>query len=271
MPTVSLITINRNNDKGLRKTIKSVASQSFTDFEYILIDGGSTDESIDIIKEYANKISYWISEPDNGIYHAMNKGIRQAKGEFIQFLNSGDWLASDAVLGKVFLDLPDCDMVYGNMIKTMQGGKLVTDKGPAGNPVSFQTFYSKNINHSSVFIRAALFAKYGLYDEQLKIVSDWKFFLIAAGLNKCRIVYKDVDVVYFDMTGISNSQRDLGMAERKKVLEELVPYPILEDYKNNEADGIRLALINRHFFTARLYRLTQILLVRISNLLTRPK
>ena len=249
----------------------SVVNQLYKDFEYVIIDGGSTDGSIDIIKEYADKISYWISEPDNGIYNAMNKGIRQAKGEYLQFLNSGDWLVNDSVLSTVFTNLPAFDMVYTNMIKVMPGGTLVTDKGPEGGNISFQTFYLKNINHSSVFIKSTLFAKYGLYDEKLKIASDWKFFLVAAGLNKCNILYKDINVTYFDMTGISNTQLALLREEKKKVLEELVPYPVLVDYENNESEVIRLALINRHIITAKLFRLSQILLVRLSHLLTRNK
>ncbi|MDR2910496.1 MAG: glycosyltransferase [Bacteroidales bacterium] len=89
---LSIITINLNNVAGLQKTIESVVKQTFTDYEYIVIDGGSTDGSADIIKQHANKITYWVSEPDKGIYNAMNKGIRVAKGEYCLFLNSGDWL-----------------------------------------------------------------------------------------------------------------------------------------------------------------------------------
>ena len=113
-PNLSIITINRNNAAGLRKTIESVVSQTYTDFDYIIIDGASTDESVDVIKEYADRITYWVSEPDTGIYNAMNKGILKANGEYCLFLNSGDWLYDNDVLNDVFSISPTEDIVYGN-------------------------------------------------------------------------------------------------------------------------------------------------------------
>ena len=95
---LSIITINLNNCKGLEKTIKSVISQRFTDYEFIVIDGGSDDESLECIKAHRNYIHYWVSEPDKGIYNAMNKGIAQAEGDYCLFLNSGDWLVENEQL-----------------------------------------------------------------------------------------------------------------------------------------------------------------------------
>jgi glycosyltransferase involved in cell wall biosynthesis len=270
-PRLSIITINFNNKAGLIKTSQSVFEQTFTNYEYILIDGGSTDGSVAHIELNRDKFSYCVSEPDKGIYNAMNKGILQAKGEYVQFLNSGDWLVNDSVLSTVFADLPACDMVYTNMIKVLPGGKLKTDKGLQGKEISFRSLYQFNINHSSVFIRRSLFSKYGMYDEQYKIISDWKFFLVVAGLNPATVIYKNVDVAYFDMTGISNLQRDLLRAEKGKVLAELVPLPILKDYQNSDEDITRLAIIRKHFITARIFRLLQITLVQFSRLLDRLK
>ena len=102
---LSVITINFNNRDGLRKTIESVVKQTYKDFEYIIIDGGSTDGSVDVIKEYADKIDYWVSEPDKGIYNAMNKGIDVAKGEYCIFMNSGDVFFSNDVYNEVYEDL----------------------------------------------------------------------------------------------------------------------------------------------------------------------
>ena len=99
-PKLSIITVNLNNAAGLQKTIESVINQTFTDYEFIIIDGGSTDSSLEIIKQYANKITYWVSEPDNGIYNGMNKGIGQADGEYCFFLNSGDWMIENNTLYK---------------------------------------------------------------------------------------------------------------------------------------------------------------------------
>lgn len=101
-PQLSIITINRNDAQGLEKTLESIwKKQSFKDFEHIIIDGASTDNSINIIKKYASHLSYWVSEPDKGIYNAMNKGIIKAKGNYLLFLNSGDWLEND-ILARVF-------------------------------------------------------------------------------------------------------------------------------------------------------------------------
>jgi len=267
MIKLSIITVNLNNAIGLRKTIESIISQSFNDYEYLIIDGGSTDGSVNIIKEYADKISYWVSEPDKGIYNAMNKGILQAKGEYLQFLNSGDSLVKESVLNDIFTDLPFCDMVYGNYIKVLQDGKLLFENGPKVSEVTFLRFYIDSINHQSTFIKRDLFDRYGLYDEQLKIVSDWKFFLIAFGLSNSKLIYKNIEVAYYEMSGISKTQSKLLLAERKKVLEELVPLSILSDYRNNYFELIRLSVIKKHIFTIKLNTIFQILLVRFYKIL----
>ena len=99
---LSIITVNRNNAGGLKKTIDSVTAQTYTGFEFIIIDGASEDDSPRIIREHAGRLSYWISEPDNGTYDAMNKGIRAATGEYCLFLNSGDFLIHPGVLEEIF-------------------------------------------------------------------------------------------------------------------------------------------------------------------------
>ncbi len=113
---LSIITINLNNVLGFKKTVESILSQTFTEFELIVIDGGSTRDNINIIKEYSKNIKYWISEPDNGIYHAMNKGIRQAMGDYCFFLNSGDYFVNGRVLEKVFAEGHNEDVIFGNIL-----------------------------------------------------------------------------------------------------------------------------------------------------------
>ena len=238
MPVLSIITINLNNASGLRKTIESVVSQSSREFEYIVIDGGSTDGSIEVIKEFETRITYWVSEPDTGIYHAMNKGIRAAKGEYCQFLNSGDWLVNELVVEKILNGIPDCDIFIGNVITTRPDGKIRVSK--ALREISFMTFYRSTLPHSSAYIRRSLFTKYGLYDESLLIVGDWKWYLVVAGLHDANIVFTDIAVSFFDSTGISNRDKLLANAERRKVLKELIPSPVLADYDkyNFEIDQI---------------------------------
>jgi len=266
---LSIITVNLNNAVGLKKTICSVINQTFLDIEYIIIDGGSLDGSLEIIKEYEKKITYWVSEPDSGIYNAMNKGIMHANGEYLQFLNSGDWLVNDSIIEKFLKETTYCDLLYGNMIMMMPDGKLQVNHGTGGSEITFLTFYFSYMIHPASFIRRELFYKYGFYDENLKIVSDWKFYLIAFGLNPSKIIYKNIDVTYYDMSGISFSQTELALLERKKVLSELIPYPILVDLKNIELDLIRLNLIKKYFLTEKLYNFTQFLLIFLSRLINK--
>src|SRR3954468_8744814 len=148
---LSIITINFNNAAGLRKTMESVVSQSSQHFEYIVIDGGSTDGSAEVIQQHAGKLAYWVSEADNGIYNAMNKGILKASGDYCQFLNSGDTLASPYVIERMLEVLPDCSIFYGNMIKALPNGKTYVDTGKRGN-VTMLMLYKGTINHSPALI-----------------------------------------------------------------------------------------------------------------------
>lgn len=234
---LTIITINLNNETGLEKTIRSVFSQTITDFEYVIVDGASSDSSVDVIQKYASLPGpqlRWVSEPDEGIYNAMNKGIGMATGTYLEFLNSGDTLASQDVIEKLLLSLQTCgqpSILYGNMLKKMLDGGIHLDRCFAGQDMTFLGFYNGTLNHSPSFVRRDLFEKYGLYDESLRIVSDWKWFMQAIIFGNEKPIYEDLDVVRFDMTGISETNKDLGKAERKKVLSELVPASILVDYE----------------------------------------
>ena len=229
---ISIITINYNDLDGLQKTMSSVLEQTYSKIEYIVIDGGSTDGSADYIASKKEALSYWVSEPDKGIYNAMNKGIDKATGKYLLFLNSGDWLFNANVLGRIACELNnDIDIIYGNLLKVYNKDKIVQDTGPKSNNLTLNTFYTGTINHPSSLIRKELFDKYGLYDENLKIVSDWKFFLIAIGINNAKVRYLNSNISYFDMSGLSNLNVTERNLERKKVLKELLPKSILEDYK----------------------------------------
>lgn len=227
---ISIITVNRDNLEGLRCTMSSVFAQTFEGFEYIIIDGGSSDGSSEYILAHQHKLSYWISEPDAGIYQAMNKGISKAKGQFLLFLNSGDWLAGENVLVEVSDLLRDVDVLYGNIIKVFPNKDPIVERGPGGSAITLKTFFTGTLNHCSSFISKDLFEKYGLYDENLKIVSDWKFFLIALGLNDAEIRYIDFTISFFEMTGISISNPVLRDQEREMVLRDVLPLSIYYDY-----------------------------------------
>ncbi|GHV09712.1 hypothetical protein FACS1894162_0890 [Bacteroidia bacterium] len=173
---VSIITVNLNNAAGLEKTIQSVVSQEFTDYEYIVIDGNSTDRSVEIIKKYSDHIHYWVSEPDLGIYNAMNKGIAQASGEYVIFINSGDCFFAPDTLSKVFTKEHTTDFIVGNA-QTPYNGVTLHIKPPT--KLTFYQFFIDTLNHQATFTKRNLFDELGLYDEQLKIASDWKFALLA--------------------------------------------------------------------------------------------
>lgn len=231
---LTIITINYNNAIGLQKTMESVFAQTCKDFEYIVVDGASTDGSIQVIQQFNDSTIQrfnWISEPDSGIYNAMNKGIRMAKGEYLHFLNSGDWLVDENVVKDVLESIPDCDIFVGNVIQTNDKGEKRYCKND--KEVSLLTFYRGTIQHTSAYIRRDLFEKFGLYDESLKIVSDWKWYMQVAGLHHANVRFTDRCITYFDMTGISSTHKELDQAERRHVLEELVPAPILADLDNH--------------------------------------
>ena len=229
-PLISIITVNLNNLEGLKKTMTSVLEQSSNEYEYIIIDGGSTDGSREFIQIHDHKIQHWVSEPDKGIYNAMNKGIKAASGEYLLFLNSGDWLHNKNILSRVSPYLTDCDVLYGNMVKVFADGREYVDKGLNGKELCLKDFIEGTINHSSSFLKRRLFSKYGLYDEDLKIVSDWKHYLIALGLNNAVVSYLDYPFSYFNMEGISNSNLVLRNSERKAVILKEIPTPIYRDY-----------------------------------------
>ena len=253
---LSIITINYNNAEGLRKTLASVASQTYPHIEHIIVDGGSTDSSVEILEAYpqplperrgeitedkfptrnpAHKV-IWVSEKDHGIYNAMNKGIRMATGDYIEILNSGDMLFDAHVTQRMSEHLEQINsqhekpigILYGNMTKVNASGQVVGKSGYT--EYSLRQFYSSTLNHDCAYIRADLFEQYGLYDENLKIVSDWKWYLQAIGLGRVKPEYVDIDVTIFDDGGISETNLALRNKERRQVLEELLPPAVLWDY-----------------------------------------
>lgn len=260
---LTIITINRNNKVGLEKTMRSVLAQTRTDFEYIVVDGASTDGSVSVIERYAPEFGgrlIWISEPDSGIYNAMNKGIRMASGKYLEFLNSGDSLVSDKVVEQMLDALEkkgDVSILYGNMLKDIPGKSVFRDKSFAGQEITFLGFFRGTLNHSPAYIRRSLFDEYGYYDENLKIVSDWKWYLQVIILGGEKPVYVNVDVTLFDMTGISETNKELDCAERKKVLGELIPAPVLADYEEWSYSVVQMRRLKRHPWAFRLVRLIE--------------
>ena len=354
---LSIITINYNNAEGLRKTLASVASQTYPHIEHIIVDGGSTDESVEILEAYpqplpkrkgeitegkfptqnpAHKV-IWVSEKDMGIYNAMNKGLEIALGrrvvtddhislsianqpilnpslkgrtsytaelspfplgragvgsDYIQILNSGDILAAPDVTERMMAalkaqqakgerleakgtmdevkgerlevkgeengkaDTPASTpytlhptptdisspirnfpaIFYGNMIKEYPDGRRVKDTCGGGDytPESFLYFYKGTLNHDCAYIRRDLFEKYGLYNEQMNICSDWEWYVRTIVLGGEKTMYTNIDVTVFDMMGVSESggkNRALIQQERRDYLASILPASVLRDYE----------------------------------------
>ena len=225
----SIITINYNNKEGLLATIKSVIGQTFKDYEYIIIDGGSTDGSIDIIKQYAPHITYWISESDKGVYSAMNKGIAQAKGDYLNFMNSGDCFYGENVLESVANRNLTNDMIVGRdfhfSAKAQKG--FATILPPR---LSMLTFIHHTLPHQSTFFRRQLF-EHAQYDETLKIASDLKFYIYQICVKKCSTKLIDEIICRREPDGISRAYNEIRLKEHEQVIESFLPYGAIADYE----------------------------------------
>lgn len=228
---LSIITINYNNKIGLEKTIKSVVNQTYKDFEYIVIDGNSNDGSKKLIEDYKNKISVSISEPDSGIYNAMNKGIKLANGEYLLFLNSGDSLLIENVLHKVISNLnSEKDIFYGNLIYSKEGKPIFKNIPP--KKLTFSYFLEHSLPHPASFIKKDLFNKFFLYNETLKIVSDWEFFIYSICKQSASYQHLDIDISDFDNTGMSSNPENLDKQKKEKEQVILNHFPLFfEDSK----------------------------------------
>ena len=221
---VSIITVSYNSASTLYDSIKSVLSQTYSDIEYILIDGGSTDGSRELIEQNSKHITHWCSEKDGGIYNAMNKGIRKASGDYCLFLNSGDCLAEANVVDEVFKLGLDKDIVFGYLLDSLAKKSLMDLKT---DNLSIIDLLQKSLPHPASFIKRELFAKIGMYDETYKIVSDWKFFLQAIVIENVSLKYIPLAISIFDTSGISSQNKRSN--EYQMVLEDLFPPRILKD------------------------------------------
>lgn len=259
---LSLITINYNNLNGLEKTLKSVFSQKFLDYEYIIVDGGSNDGSRELIEKYKSRFAYSVSEKDAGIFNAMNKGILKSTGEYLLFLNSGDYLVSEDVLGEVFLTDNDADIICGKC-RISDKGKIVGYFSP---PVihTFQTYYKTTIAHQATFIKRELFLNYGLYNEKLSIKADWEFWIRTIIKNNSIVKNVNVIVSDYNLEGISSSEDNelVSVTEMQEVM-SFLPDRVLADYENWRIFSKDLILYewlsNKPILKKWLYRLKKII------------
>jgi len=227
-PKLSIITVNLNNLTGLQKTMQSVFEQTFTDYEYIIIDGGSTDGSKEYIEQYSDKLDYWVSEKDGGIYNAMNKGILRAKGEYCLFLNSGDHLLDKNSLLKFEINKNTLyDIIYADIQVVNQFTGNYIKKCP--DFLKFSFFVFNTLPHQSTVIRKTLFDS-NLYNEELKIVSDWEHFMLSVIKYNATYMHIPEVISVYNEDGISAKMGDLLWREKDERLEKYFPM-FIDDYK----------------------------------------
>ncbi|MCH4183428.1 MAG: glycosyltransferase [Prevotella sp.] len=218
---ISIITVCFNAANDLRKTIESVKNQTCKSLEYIVIDGGSRDDTLNIIKGSNDVINFWISEPDNGIYDAMNKGIKKATGEWLIFMNAGDVFVTDKVLEEFSEKLSDnIDILRGNIVRIYDKFKAVSQGITSQNP-TLMDMISGSFHHQACLIRRKLFLNYGLYSTEYKLCSDWKFFFDCVVLHHVKTRYVNYTVAAFRMDGASSNNTQRYENESKAYLVSL--------------------------------------------------
>jgi len=250
---LSVITINKNNASGLEKTIQSVLQQTYSNYEFIVIDGNSTDNSKTIIEKYSNQIHYSVSEPDNGIYEAMNKGIKQATGKYCLFLNSGDCLATISILQIVNDEINNEDIIYGDILLD-QDYKMIPYAYTDNLTIKYLLKYV--IPHQATFIKKELFEKCGLYDPTYKIVGDWAWILncfVSTNINY-RHIPKFISI--YDTTGLSfNKENEKFIVdERKKAIQKIFNLYMVEYITENMELEEEIRIANKKNYIISLFR-----------------
>lgn len=242
---ISIITINYQNGIELERTINSVINQSYSNIEYLIIDGGSTDRSVDIINTYSNQLAYWESEKDNGIYHAMNKGWKKTKGDYCLFLNSGDYLYDDKVIENVVQKIQEnpVDIIFGNLFAFDENKSFISS---FTEPVTLYYFQHSFIPHPTTFIKRSLLEKLNGFYEHYKVISDWAFF-VNCFLGGASFKQIDITTTAFYMNG-SSSNGEIALKDRTSLFNNEFKF-LAEDFKNFE----RL----RHFDTSFITRMAR--------------
>lgn len=245
---LSIVTINYNNQDGLRETMESVFSQSCQDFEYIVIDGASTDGSVDVIREFDSfnvqrstlNVFTWVSEPDTGIYNAMNKGISMAHGEYLLFLNSGDYLVKDDVLSKVFENNPETDIVACEA-RFSHNGEIIHILKPTPG-TTYGCIHLSGYNHQATFIKKRLFENFGLYDESFRWFADNEFFYRAIILNDATVEVLPILTTDYNTEGISSIENRTPEFNYERIWRTRHPV-----YKHFESDYIQYSALIDEF------------------------
>lgn len=221
---LSIITVTRNNLAGLRRTAESVAAQVWRDFEWIVIDGASTDGTKEFLQQLSPQPDWWKSEPDCGVYDAMNKGIAIAQGEYLLFLNAGDSLCNANTLQECFHNFPKGDIVYGDAFFIFPKKKTQMI-----HPDRLDLYYFRrhSLCHQATFIRTSLLKGCGGYSTKYRIASDWRQWLVWT-LEERTFTHLPILVCNYMMDGLSCTQESASTMEREEIYRELLPQPVYQ-------------------------------------------
>ncbi|OGV44743.1 MAG: hypothetical protein A2X46_16525 [Lentisphaerae bacterium GWF2_57_35] len=243
MSFLTIVTVCRNEQARIEKTLDSVVKQACRDFEWIVLDGASTDGTLAILEKYKERMSILRSEPDRGIYDAMNKAIGLATGEYLLFLNGGDWLADDRVVGDYLERNLQEDVVIGDILVRYPGGREQYRPSEKIGPM-YDHLYWRSLPHQSTFIRRELFLQHGLYNEQFKIIADWEFFLRAILRGGATVARWARNVAVFTHDGISASPAHRQLFCKERIRMRRMYYPWVYRFRR-EANEILGRTVNR--------------------------
>lgn len=232
---VTVITVCYNSEKDIEKTMLSVLNQSYQNIEYIIIDGASKDRTVDIAKlissQYQKRDIRVFSEPDKGIYDAMNKGISKANGEWLNFMNAGDTFASNSIVSDMVSEISDgIRILRGNIIRNYNGFHVKSCGVVSQNP-GLMDMFNNTFHHQACFIQRSLFHDFGLYSTAYKLCSDWKFFFDCVVLHHVKTKYVDKTVALFEMDGASSKNVIRYIDERESYLKSVLGEEIFECLK----------------------------------------
>lgn len=232
-PLFSIITVVYNAIDTIERTFKSIFNQTFDDYEFIVIDGGSTDGTIDVIKRYEHLIDYWISEKDFGIYDAMNKGIYVSKGEWIHFLNAGDIYYNIYMLTDIIKNLVGerPDLIIGKTIVKKDASQILVNNNILTKEL---LFYNMPICHQAVFFNSWLFSKYGYYDLHYKIVADYEWLVR---------IFHNIDVNTFSLDKVVVYYLDGGYSTKHLYRQKIEKYFVTIKYYKDKRIKAFLRLV----------------------------
>jgi len=227
-PIFSIITVTLNNLSGLKDIYENLTNQKFSDYEWVVVDGGSSDGSFEYLSSISNSKVQWVSETDNGIYHAMNKGLLMAKGEYMNFMNAGDNFCSENTLKLVYKEIKKIgspDLIYGHSFNREANGVLHL------KPCRYSFFvnYGMPASHQSMFYKSSIFERYK-YDESLKIASDYKLTSAVIKDSEYSISKVNFPICIFNLNGLSNYNSDLAVLEQKMIWRDIFNHPVFLIY-----------------------------------------